>query len=102
MDAVHHARNGQGQAFLECKTVRWERHSAFSAGRYENSEEAQKWRRVDPIPRFKRKLMTAGIPESRLAEEAKHCQAKVSSAVTFALQSPSPGAESIYEGMFAQ
>jgi TPP-dependent pyruvate/acetoin dehydrogenase alpha subunit len=46
--------------------------------------------------------MTAGIPESRLAEEAKHCQAKVSSAVTFALQSPSPGAESIYEGMFAQ
>jgi len=30
--AVAYAREGSGPAFIECKTVRWERHSAFSAG----------------------------------------------------------------------
>jgi len=102
IDAVQYARNGRGPAFIEYKTVRWERHSAFSAGRYENSEEAQKWKRVDPIPRFERELMVAGVSESRLAEEAKHCQAEIASAVSFALQSPSPDAESIHEGIFAE
>jgi len=102
IDAVQHARNGQGPVFIECKTVRWERHSAFSAGRYENSEEAQKWKRVDPLPRFKRKLMAAGVSESRLEEQAKQCQTEITSAVDFALKSPSPTSESIYEGIFAE
>jgi TPP-dependent pyruvate/acetoin dehydrogenase alpha subunit len=99
---VESVRNGHGPAFLECKTVRWERHSAFSAGRYENPEEAQKWKRVDPIPRCKGRLLEAGVSEARLAEVSAACNAEVADAVRFAIESPFPGAESIYEGIFAE
>lgn len=102
IDAVQHARNGQGPVFIECKTVRWERHSAFSAGRYENSEEAQKWKKVDPLPRFKGTLAAAGVSGERLEEEAKQCRTEIASAVDFALQAPSPTVDSIHEGIFAE
>src|SRR5580658_3265923 len=57
LSAVQHARAGNGPTFIECKTVRWERHSAFSAGLYDNPEERQRWRKVDPIPRFRLRLL---------------------------------------------
>jgi acetoin:2,6-dichlorophenolindophenol oxidoreductase subunit alpha len=102
LSAANEARNGKGPVFIECKTVRWERHSAFSAGRYESSEDAQKWKQVDPIPRFEKKLKELGVPASRLAEERSQCQAEVASAVNFALKSPIPDEESIYDGVFAE
>jgi acetoin:2,6-dichlorophenolindophenol oxidoreductase subunit alpha len=100
--AVDQARNGRGPVFIECKTVRWERHSAFSAGRYENSEEAQKWKSVDPVPRFTENLLASGISALQLAEVAKDCQAEIAAAVSFAMQSPQPDAESVFEGIFAE
>jgi acetoin:2,6-dichlorophenolindophenol oxidoreductase subunit alpha len=102
LSAANEARNGKGPVFIECKTVRWERHSAFSAGRYESSEDAQKWKQVDPIPRFEKKLKELGVPALRLAEERSQCQAEVASAVNFALKSPIPDEESIYDGVFAE
>jgi pyruvate dehydrogenase E1 component alpha subunit len=98
--AVEEARQGRGPYFLECKTVRWERHSAFSAGRYENPEEAQKWKRVDPLPRFRETLLSSGISASQLAKVEKDCQEEIAAAVAFAVQSPSPAASSMYEGVF--
>jgi acetoin:2,6-dichlorophenolindophenol oxidoreductase subunit alpha len=50
-DAVARARRGDGPSMTECKTVRCERHSAFSAGKYSDPDEAQRWKKVDPIPR---------------------------------------------------
>jgi pyruvate dehydrogenase E1 component alpha subunit len=82
--------------------VRWERHSAFSAGRYEKTEDAQKWKKVDPIPRFEEKLKDLGIADSRLAEEKRYCDVEVASAVKFALESPMPDVASIHEGIFAE
>jgi TPP-dependent pyruvate/acetoin dehydrogenase alpha subunit len=102
LSAANDARNGKGPAFIECKTTRWERHSAFSAGRYANPEEAQKWKQVDPIPQFENKLKALGVAESRLAEQRKGCEAEIASAVSFALQSPLPDPESIHQGMFAE
>jgi hypothetical protein len=51
--AVVRARAGDGPAFVECKTVRWERHSAFSAGGADPVEQRRRWQRVDPIPRYR-------------------------------------------------
>jgi TPP-dependent pyruvate/acetoin dehydrogenase alpha subunit len=101
LQAAEKVRGGHGPVFLECKTVRWERHSAFSAGRYEDAKEAQKWKTVDPIPRFKEQLLASGISESRLAAAEKECQDEIASAVKFAMDSPSPDATSVYEGIFA-
>ena len=100
--AVSEIRAGRGPAFIECKTVRWERHSAFSSGKYANPEEAQKWRRVDPIPRFAQELRSAGASETELAEERQRAAAAVDQAVEFALKSPLPHAESVWEGIYAE
>jgi len=66
--AVAHARRGDGPTLVECKTVRWERHSAISAGKYENEEEAMKWKKADPIPRFERVLREKGATDAQLRE----------------------------------
>src|ERR1700737_2116522 len=63
--AAERARGGDGPTLIECKTVRWERHSAFSAGRYDDPEERQRWRKTDPIPRFRERLLIHRDPMPR-------------------------------------
>ena len=67
--AVERAREGGGPTLIECRTVRWERHSALSAGFYESREERKRWQVVDPIPRFRTLLIEQmSIPASVLEE----------------------------------
>jgi len=102
LSAVQHARAGKGPTLVECKTVRWERHSAFSAGRYEDPEERQRWRRVDPIPRFQSRLLEMGILEKDLQTIEKEVKSVIQEAVEFALSSPSPTQESLLQDIFAE
>src|SRR5262249_50622430 len=69
--AAARARAGEGPTLVECKTVRWERHSAFSSGKYTNSQEALRWKTVDPIPRFAALLRERGVVEAELNREAE-------------------------------
>ena len=102
LGAVGHARSGDGPFFLECKTVRWERHSAFSSGKYANPQEAQRWKTVDPIPRLAATLHELGASDAELEVRATRASAAVAEAVRFALDSPYPAVESIFEGIFAE
>jgi acetoin:2,6-dichlorophenolindophenol oxidoreductase subunit alpha len=99
--AVDLARHGGGPTLIECKTVRWERHSAFSSGKYLNPEEAQRWRTVDPIPRFRETLAGWGVSADRLAGEDPEAERIVREAVEFAMDSPYPHVESLYDGIYA-
>jgi len=99
--ASERARQGGGPTFIECKTTRWERHSAFSAGRYDNPEQAQKWKTVDPIPRYLARLRQLGVSEEHLRQVEAESRKRVDEAVAFALQSPYPDPSSIHEGIFA-
>lgn len=101
-EAVAQARFGGGPFLIECKTVRWERHSAFSSGKYANPEEAQRWRKVDPIPRFAKQLFELGATEDQLKAEQESARQTIQEAVEFAQQSPYPSPESVYEGIFAE
>ena len=61
-----------------------------------------RWKKVDPLPRFRGYLEERNVSAERLdqlREEARH---KVDEAVEFALNSPLPGPESVHEGMFAE
>jgi TPP-dependent pyruvate/acetoin dehydrogenase alpha subunit len=100
--AVQRAREDQGPTLIECKTVRWERHSGFSAGRYEDPEAAQRWRKVDPIPRFRKTLQELGATEEQLETCAERARTKIREAVDFAQTSPVPNEQSILEGIFAE
>ncbi len=98
--AVSRARAGEGPTLIECKTVRWERHSAFSSGKYSDPAEAQRWKTVDPIPRLEARLLKLGVPRSTLDEASSSAAAVVDDAVQFAVASPS--AASTEEGVFAE
>jgi acetoin:2,6-dichlorophenolindophenol oxidoreductase subunit alpha len=99
--SVSRARQGEGPTLIECKTVRWERHSAFSSGKYENAAEALKWKTVDPIPRFKRMLLAEGVTAAQIDREETIARRLVEDAVDFAMESPAPTLESVYEGIFS-
>jgi acetoin:2,6-dichlorophenolindophenol oxidoreductase subunit alpha len=99
-EAVERARMGNGPTFLECKTVRWERHSGFSAGGGD-PEEAQRWKHTDPIPRLRRVLMDEGMSEQAIAAVDAEAAAVIAEAVEFARNSPLPSPESVYEGIYA-
>jgi pyruvate dehydrogenase E1 component alpha subunit len=101
-EAAARARDGNGPSLLECKTIRWERHSGFSAGRYDDPEEAQRWKNVDPIPRFRSLLLERGARPETLAQQEDWARREIDRAVAFATNSPAPGLETLYDGTFAE
>jgi TPP-dependent pyruvate/acetoin dehydrogenase alpha subunit len=100
-EAAQRAREGGGPTLIEAKTVRWERHSGFSAGKYSSPEEAQRWKTVDPLPRFRTELLAMGATPSILEAEEKAARQTVEEAVAFAKNSPMPGLDTLYEGIYA-
>ncbi|MBV9306210.1 MAG: thiamine pyrophosphate-dependent dehydrogenase E1 component subunit alpha [Acidobacteriaceae bacterium] len=101
LSAAAAARQGEGPTLIECKTVRWERHSAFSSGKPVDPEAAQRWRKADPIPRFAQSLLDAGLSRAALDEAEREATEEVRQAVEFAVNSPLPDAASVHEGVFA-
>jgi len=99
--AVSRARQGEGPTLVECKTTRWERHSAISAGKYENEEEAMKWKRVDPIPRFAVVLRGMGVTEERLEQLRDGAFRANQEALSFAKSSPPPAPETVGDYVYA-
>ena len=99
--AIAHARAGGGPFLLECKTVRWERHSAISSGKFANEAEATKWKTVDPIPRLKKALLKAGCEEAEITRREETAIAQVQQAVAFAIASPDPAPETMADQIFA-
>ena len=100
-EAVNHARHGDGPTLLECKTVRWERHSAISAGKYENEEEASKWKRADPIPRFEKVLREMGASHEALEERRHRAKKSNDEALEFAIRSEFPKPDTVGDFVFA-
>lgn len=99
--AVERARRGEGSTLVECKTTRWERHSAISSGKYENEEEAMAWKKVDPIPRFEKALAGRGVGEAELQACRERAQKNNDEALEFAIESAEPSAESIADYVYA-
>jgi len=98
--AADHARTGQGPTLVECKTVRWERHSAISAGKYENEEEAMKWKKADPIPRFEIALREQGADDQALDARKQQARTVADNALEFAINSDPPSPESVADCVF--
>jgi TPP-dependent pyruvate/acetoin dehydrogenase alpha subunit len=99
--AVEHARSGSGPYFLECKTVRWERHSAFSSGG-DSPEARAKREAVDPIERYRRALVGWGTATNAdLDAIDEECRTLAADVRAEAEKAPSPAPSSIYEDIFA-
>lgn len=101
-EAVRRARDGGGPTLIEAKTIRWERHSAFAAGKYASPEEAQRWKTVDPLPRFRKELLSMGATEEMLEAQEQAAYRAIDEAVEFSKSSPMPGLDTLYEGTYAK
>jgi len=101
-EAAQRARDGGGPTLIEAKTIRWERHSAFAAGKYDSPEEAQRWKTVDPLPRYRKELLSMGATEEMLGAQEEDARQVIDEAVEFAKNSPMPGLETLYEGTYAR
>ena len=102
-EGVERARAGGGPTFVECKTVRWERHSAFSAGGSDPAEQRRAWQRVDPIPRFRNVARRLGGGDGGGPRRAptRTLRAEMRAVREEAERAPFPAPESIYEDIFA-
>ena len=101
LEAVQRARQGEGPTFVECKTYRFYGHSKGDPRAYRTREEEQSWKSRDPITNFEKKLVEQGILTQKQVEELEESIAiEVNEAEKFALNSPYPSVESLFDGLY--
>ncbi len=102
-EAIEHARSGKGPVLLECKTYRVRGHAEGDGCNYREDSETAWWvTERDPIANFRKylaenKLMT----EAEMDKVEADCQALVEASVEFAVDSPYPEVEALYENVYA-
>ncbi|HXG17353.1 MAG TPA: dehydrogenase E1 component subunit alpha/beta [Calidithermus sp.] len=91
-EAVARARAGQGPTLIEAVTYRWGGHSMrANLPQYRTEAEEREWMARDPIARFERHLLDAGlVAAARLKELREAVEAELDEAVRFAQASPEP------------
>jgi pyruvate dehydrogenase E1 component alpha subunit len=82
-EAVDQAKLGGGPTLIEAVTYRLSVHTtADDPTKYRDSQEVERWAKLDPIPRYQMYLTQRGILDENLAEEVEaKVQAEVASAV---------------------
>ncbi|MEW6660840.1 MAG: pyruvate dehydrogenase (acetyl-transferring) E1 component subunit alpha [Bacillota bacterium] len=100
--AVARARAGKGPILLECKTYRHEGHYKGDPCVYRTDEEVRQWKERDPIKHLGKVLVEEGIATQA---ELEHIHMKVEQAIeaasAFALESPEPSPEELFQDVFA-
>lgn len=102
--AVERCRHGRGPVFIECATYRWLEHVGpledYDRG-YRTKEEAEAWKRKDPVKRSARALIEWGLAtpavfgefEAQIAEE-------IAKAVAEARQAPWPDPHDLLRNVY--
>jgi 2-oxoisovalerate dehydrogenase E1 component len=67
-DAAARARSGAGPTLIEAKTVRLMAHYNRDIEHYRTTEDKERGKERDPLPRFRAQLLDAGVAELELAE----------------------------------
>ena len=101
--ALEHVRSGKGPYFLEIVTYRFRGHSMGDPERYREKEEITKWEKDDPIGIYNRYLTKAEIAsKADLDKVEKAVDEEVAEAVTFALESPDPALDTLFDYVYAE
>jgi len=100
-EAIRRARRGEGPALIECKTYRYLGHHAGDPGVYRTKEELERYKNLDPIPAFRKRLVEMGVLTEKKADRIMaEAQAKIDEAIEFAEASPDPKPEEALEDVF--
>jgi len=82
-EAVDRARSGDGPSMIECVTYRMKMHTtADDPKRYRQEEEVEKWKKQDPISRYRKYLKDKDVLSDKKVEEMENAiQEEIKSAV---------------------
>jgi TPP-dependent pyruvate/acetoin dehydrogenase alpha subunit len=102
VQAVCHARGGEGPAFIEAVTYRFEGHYFGEPQVYRTREEVSAERRQrDPIHLLEAKLLAAGVDRAELDAIEQTAARAVDEAKVFAEASPDPAPETFADYVYA-
>jgi len=100
-EAVNRARKGEGPTLLECKTCRQGGHHENDDQAYRSKKDIEDCKKRDPIPRFRKKLISMGLLTEEEADRIRQdAVEEMERAVKFAEESPYPGPEEIFTDVF--
>lgn len=85
---IARARAGHGPSLVEALTYRHGGHSRADPAKYRPEAEVTAWLERDPIPRYRTRLLEAGLPEADLQAIESQAQAKVDAATEEARNGP--------------
>jgi pyruvate dehydrogenase E1 component alpha subunit len=88
--AIHLARRGGGPSLIEAETYRHGGHSRADPGKYRPDEEVKAWLAKDPIPRYRKRLLELGLPESSLQTIEAETEQTINAATEEARNAPPP------------
>jgi len=101
--AAARAREGGGPTLIECKTYRWYGHSRSDPRAYRTREEEKQWKERCPIETFKKRLVEAKVASKKDVDAVERKAAEAIEAATeFALSSPDPPVEELYDGLYVE
>ncbi len=100
-EAASHARSGEGPAFVEAVTYRFRGHSMADPELYRTKDETQRWRDMDPIVGFRRRLEQEDLADKAALDELQaEAEKVVDEATRFAEESPHPPPAALYEHVY--
>lgn len=101
--AVARARRGEGPSLVECKTYRYTGHHLADPIVYRTEAEETEWVKRDPISIFEHVLLDRGLLDTKGAEAVREdVAAAVADAVQFAIDSPEPPMESLWQDVYVR
>jgi pyruvate dehydrogenase E1 component alpha subunit len=100
-EAIERGRSGGGPTFLECVTFRFKGHYVGDPQKYMPPEELAAAEAVDPIPRYRQRLLEAGVlTDDELSALDQQATQRVEQALQEVLASPPPGLEELENDFF--
>jgi len=101
--AVRRARDGGAPTLIECKTYRWYGHSRSDPRAYRTREEEAQWKARCPIKTFEARLIAADVAsEAEVKAVEQRAADAIEKATEFALSSPDPPLEGLYDGLYVE
>jgi len=99
--AIKNARDGKGPTLVECKTYRQCGHSRSDPRTYRTKEEEQEWKEKDPIPKFRKTILSIeSIEDSDLEAIDLKIEKEIEESIAFAENSPEPDPAETYTEVF--
>ncbi|MHB8378400.1 MAG: thiamine pyrophosphate-dependent dehydrogenase E1 component subunit alpha [Acidimicrobiales bacterium] len=99
--AFARARAGEGPSMIEAKTYRHGGHSRADPGKYRPDEELAEWLAKDPIPRYRGRLLDAGVSDDELLTLESDVDADVDLATDEARAGGVPGEDLLLKDVWA-